>query len=121
MAYPPLRPLLILVFSALGVACQPKIGDDCQTSVDCSQGEERLCDITQPGGYCTIFNCEPDNCPEESACIAFGAKLSTVPGCADGNDLSRLERTFCMVTCGSDKDCRGGYVCADLADSDTNG
>jgi len=116
MAYPPSRLLLVSMLSALAMACGHKIGDECTTSVDCSQGGERLCDITQPGGYCTVFNCEPDTCPEESACIAFGAALSTAPGCADPSGLSRLHRPFCMLTCSSNSDCRGGYTCVDLND-----
>lgn len=118
MAYPPARVLILTLLSALSVACGHKIGDECETSVDCSQGGERLCDITQPGGYCTVFNCEPDTCPEEAACIAFGASLATAPACRDPNQLSRLERAFCMLTCSSDSDCRSGYTCADLSSDD---
>jgi hypothetical protein len=116
MAYPPARVLFLAVLSALSVACGHKIGDECKTSVDCSQGGERLCDITQPGGYCTVFNCEPGTCPEEAACIAYGASLSIAPACRDPNQLSRIERAFCMLNCSSNSDCRSGYVCVDLND-----
>ena len=118
MAYPPARTLLLALLSALSVACGHKIGDECQTSVDCSQGGERLCDITQPGGYCTVFNCEPDTCPEESACIAFGASLSTAPACRDPNQLSRIERALSPFTVHigfkSDLDLPGFLAQADL-------
>ena len=40
--------------------CSAEIGDDCSNSTDCSSTGDRLCDTTQPGGYCTLFNCEPD-------------------------------------------------------------
>lgn len=103
-----------VLVALLGLACQPQIGDECQTSVDCSQGGERLCDITQPGGYCTVFNCEPGGCPEDSVCIAFGAQLSNASMCTDLNGLSRFTRSFCMATCGSRADCRSGYACADV-------
>ncbi len=83
--------------------------------MDCSQAGDRLCDITQPGGYCTVYNCEPGACPSESACVAFDAQLSPLAECRDFNGLSRFERSFCMLNCDSDSECRAGYVCADLA------
>jgi hypothetical protein len=97
-------------------ACPPRIGDDCQTSADCSAQENRLCDITQPGGYCTVFNCEPDGCSDEGVCVAFSARASVVPGCEDPNRLSRFARSFCLANCESDEDCRTDYVCADMKD-----
>lgn len=104
--------LAALALTALG--CQPKIGDSCVTSSDCSTAGDRLCDTTQPSGYCTVFNCEPGTCPEdESICVAFGSERSLLPECASSTD-TRLLRTFCMRTCKSDADCRNGYVCADL-------
>ncbi len=107
-----------LSLAALGVGCQPAIGDECESSVDCSQGGDRLCDLTQPGGYCTIFDCEPGTCPDDSVCVAFGTQLSPLPGCAGGHEFSRFTRSFCMAPCGSDSDCRSGYVCEDLGLSD---
>ena len=72
-----LVPVFVVALAALSFGCAPQIGDECETSVDCSQGGERLCDITQPGGYCTVFNCEPNSCPEdESLCVQFGAVRS---------------------------------------------
>lgn len=109
-----------LLAAALGLACQPQIGDECQTSVDCSQGGERLCDITQPGGYCTVFGCEPESCPEESACLAFGTQVSSLAECTDTNGLSRFTRSFCLASCESNDDCRGGYVCADVREPPWN-
>jgi hypothetical protein len=103
---------LALALASLG--CAPQIGDECETSVDCSQGGERLCDITQPDGYCTVFNCEPDSCPDESVCIAFAAQPSSLAECAIGDGVSRFARSFCMATCGSNDDCRSGYDCIDV-------
>ncbi|MFO7181757.1 MAG: hypothetical protein DIU78_023865 [Pseudomonadota bacterium] len=102
-----------LSLGALGVACRPAIGDECESSVDCSQGGDRLCDLTQPGGYCTIFDCEQGTCPDDSVCVAFGTQLSPLPGCAS-SDFSRFTRTFCMAPCESNEDCRSGYVCEDV-------
>ncbi|HEY2408289.1 MAG TPA: hypothetical protein VGI10_19915 [Polyangiaceae bacterium] len=107
----------LLFFSALAGACTPKIGDKCQTSVDCSATGDRLCDITQPGGYCTIFNCEPGVCPEDSVCVNFGAEPSDVLGCATAQGASPYQRSFCMANCGSPSDCRGGYDCVTLGAS----
>src|SRR5690348_74537 len=46
-----------LAAALIAVGCLPKIGDHCTTSLDCSQTGQRLCDTTQPDGYCTVFNC----------------------------------------------------------------
>jgi hypothetical protein len=101
---------------ALGLllGCQPHIGDDCETSADCSANGDRLCDITQPSGYCTIFNCEPGTCPDESVCIVFSASSSTVPGCENAYGTSPYQRSFCMKTCSGESDCRSKYSCIDV-------
>jgi len=103
---------------ALALGCTPKIGDDCTVSTNCSTTGDRLCDVTQPGGYCTKFNCEPGSCPEDSVCVNFGTKLSPIPGCTPSQANSPYKRSFCMASCGSDGDCRGGYKC--LAPTDFN-
>ncbi len=105
--------LVISLFAAL-CACTPEIGDECSTSVDCSQQGDRLCDITQPNGYCTVFNCEPDTCPEDDGvCVAFSYELDPVCKELDDGRWSRFERTFCMKQCEDDGDCRSGYTCMD--------
>ncbi len=73
---PKRRLTAVLVFAlALGVTsltgCDEKIGDSCDFNVDCSSKGDRLCDLSSPGGYCTIENCNAESCPKESACIAF--------------------------------------------------
>jgi hypothetical protein len=102
---------------ALG-ACAPNIGDSCEASSDCSANGDRLCDPTQPGGYCTIFNCEPGTCPSESICVAFQARPSMAAACTDPQLDSRFRRTFCMAKCSSGGDCRSGYTCSDMSDPD---
>jgi hypothetical protein len=104
---------IYLAFFAM-VSCAPGIGDECQTSADCSQGGERLCDVTQRGGYCTVFNCEPGSCPDDSICVAFAAAESAAAECADASGLSRFSRSFCLAPCDSKADCRSGYACIDL-------
>jgi hypothetical protein len=95
---------------ALASGCAPKIGDKCTVSTDCSVSGDRLCDSTQPGGYCTVFNCEPNACPDDSLCVAFNE-----PTCSSPAQSVRFERTFCMATCESDGDCRAGYKCLDVS------
>jgi hypothetical protein len=110
---------------ALG-ACKRQIGDACKSSIDCSQEAERLCDIAQPGGYCTIEGCDERTCPEDSACVRFfpriGLSKLCSAGCApdelclqegpDGHCVPRAsERRFCVASCSDNSDCRGGYEC----------
>ena len=97
--------------AALLAGCQSEIGDRCTLSTDCSLRGDRLCDTSQPGGYCTVFECRGNRCPDKAACVLFGAN---VPGCVyDDRSGSRIGRTFCMAACESNADCRSGYVCAD--------
>jgi hypothetical protein len=104
--------LAFAAVAALLAGCSPDIGDDCNSSLDCSQIGDRLCDTTQPGGYCTIFNCEPDTCPEdEAACVGFQFDLD--PACKSVDDATypRFSKTFCMALCEDASDCRAGYEC----------
>lgn len=109
-------PRWLLLSALVGVlaACTPSIGDKCVLSTDCSTRGDRLCDTSQPEGYCTQFNCQHNQCPDHAACVLFNA---AVPGCGyndrSGGYGSRIARSFCVAMCASDKDCRSGYVCAD--------
>ena len=103
--------LVFVLLWVLGTwGCKPKIGEDCATSTDCSISGDRLCDVTQPGGYCTVFNCEPNTCPTEAACVAFSEGT-----CSTASSSTRFRRTFCMRECEDDSDCRSGYQCLDLS------
>jgi hypothetical protein len=108
---------LFVVLAALGVlcGCQPEIGDACSNASDCSVQEQRTCDTTYPGGYCTVLGCDADTCPEEAACIAFQSVLSAAPECASPQVRPRLQRTVCMKKCSRDSECRGGYECVDMS------
>ncbi len=108
--------LLVLLPLALA-GCAAEIGDSCVLSTDCSETGDRICDDTQPNGYCTIVNCEPDSCPSEAACIGFRDAPSTTNVCESATDLRTL-RTFCMRKCSNDGDCRSGYECQDLGADD---
>lgn len=103
----------------LAAGCSPKIGDKCTVSTDCSATGDRICDITQPFGYCTQFNCEPNSCPDNAACINFGTTLSSgdptkVPAaCMSSQGNSPYMRSFCLASCESDGDCRPEYACVE--------
>jgi hypothetical protein len=101
------RTLAVLTAALLGaLGCRPQVGDSCKLSTDCSVTGDRLCDTSMPDGYCTIFNCEPDTCPGDSACVSFHGSSQ------------RFERRFCLATCGQASDCRPGYVCVDPSKRD---
>ena len=103
-----------LALLAAIAACTPEIGDKCQVSTDCSVRGDRLCDVSQPGGYCTQLNCRGNGCADEASCVLFN---SAVPGCGyddrSGPFGSRVARSFCMAQCESNGDCRDGYACVD--------
>lgn len=115
-------PVRLLVAALLLGGCTPQVGDNCVLSTDCSTRGDRLCDTSQPGGYCTQFNCSRNSCPDEAACVLFNA---AVPGCGyddrAGQYGSRVARSFCVATCSGDGDCRAGYVCSDPKAAPWNG
>ena len=124
---PRLAPIFVLLVLAasLAPACGKEIGDNCTTNVDCAQDGTRDCDLSQPGGYCTINGCDEKSCPSEAVCIRVfpyespGAVCHDDTGCAsselclpEGFCVPRAsERRYCERKCGGNGDCRGGYVC----------
>ena len=117
--------LFATLLVALVSGCGSQIGDSCTTNVDCAQDGTRDCDLSAPGGYCTMEGCDEQFCPSEAVCIrvfpyeAPGAPCSTDAIC-DGDSLClpdgfcvprASERRFCERTCGNNGDCRSGYVC----------
>jgi len=142
--------LFSVVLALLVPACGKEIGDPCTTNVDCAQDGTRDCDLSRPGGYCTVNGCDEASCPSEAVCIrAFpyevsrpacqqdldcgpGAgvclKSNNICGCTKDSDCTSnglclpdapnsfcvpraAERRYCERKCGSNGDCRGGYVC----------
>jgi hypothetical protein len=109
-------PAFVRIAMAVSVVagCTPEIGDKCVLSTDCSIRGDRLCDTSQPGGYCTVFNCRGDSCPDKAACVLFNGAIQ---GCGfddrAGPFGSRTARSFCVARCFSNSDCRDDYVCAD--------
>ncbi len=115
-----MTPRTVIFSASLGVVflllgCASKIGDSCTTSTECSAQGDRLCDTSQPGGYCTVPGCSEDSCPSEASCIAFRASVSQHADCEGTSSRTRLRRTYCMRRCHKDSDCRSDYACVDLA------
>lgn len=93
-----------------GIAgCAPAIGDSCGASFDCSVNGDRVCDVARPGGACTVYACEADNCPDEAVCVRWRP------------DPTRLSFTACMQRCEVDENCRmdEGYRCKSVAEITT--
>ncbi len=116
------RILLYFLLVVLVGACGNEIGDECSYSYDCSPNMERKCDVGQPGGYCLIIGCEPNDCPEEALCVEF---ITPCPEgtTTDGSGQSGCEqiepnrtREYCLKHCNSDGDCRSEYICQEVED-----
>jgi hypothetical protein len=90
---------ILPTLAALVCGCAPEIGDSCESSVDCDIQNKRICDLTLPGGYCTVSGCEKGTCPDEAVCVNFRPQPE------------RLSNSWCMASCDDDGDCRGGYRC----------
>lgn len=110
----PVRPSLltairIALLAALAVGCAPQIGDGCGNSSNCSINGDRICDTAQPGGYCTIFECQPDRCPDSALCVRFNPTPA------------RRAVTACMRRCAGDSDCRSEYECRSVAELEAQG
>ena len=93
--------------------CTPVIGDSCALSTDCAIDGTRVCDTSQPGGFCTVLNCTGNElgsfCPDNALCISF---FPNVPGCPDSvRSPGRMSTAECENTCNSDSDCRASYYC----------
>lgn len=97
------RPRFAAIVAALALllpgACKKVIGDTCTANTDCSISADRICDLSQTGGYCTVPGCEPGSCPDNGVCVYFDAHAP------------RLRRRFCMAGCNGDDDCRTDYQC----------
>lgn len=61
----------VVLIALAGVGCGHNIGDGCSINTDCSPNNDRTCDLSQPGGYCTIEGCDQSSCPSDSACVRF--------------------------------------------------
>ena len=113
----PASPSYSLLLALLAPACGKEIGDDCATNVDCPQDGTRDCDLSQPGGYCTVNGCDEKSCPSEAVCIRifpyeFRARHASririvrqwgLAGCACQSDS--------LCGCTQDSDCTSDGLC----------
>lgn len=95
--------------------CRREIGDDCQTSVDCDPNGTRACDLSQPGGYCTIVGCDEKSCPESSVCVRYFPEKYLTTSCNPACEDIQLCRTG--ETCDED----GGGCAPKCPDACPNG
>lgn len=110
------------------VACGRKVGDQCKYNTDCNDTTfDRICDLSQPGGYCTIEGCDEKSCPSESVCIRFFPRVSLTKPCDPAKVDDCLsdevclptglcaprasERRYCAHGCDDGGDCRDKYEC----------
>jgi len=126
-------PIAILTLVAAGAlaGCGAEIGDSCDLSTDCSPDGDRVCDLADPEGYCTVVGCAHDTCPDEAVCVRFFDGTFSNKACVhDTEDLGTdsctpdeictlqgycalrsSEARFCMKSCSDSSDCRTGYEC----------
>ncbi len=127
----------LAVFALAAAACGSEIGDSCLVGTDCDPNGQRICDNSQPDGYCTIDGCDYNTCPGEAECVRFYIGQFTNRPCnPDTEDLPASNGTndcnpdeactlagqcvprsaevrFCMRKCSSQGDCRDQYECRD--------
>jgi len=122
------RILLSVALFATIAACGNKIGDSCTINSDCATEGGRVCDISSPGGYCTIPGCDLGTCPSESTCVQFFSIINVDKTCSTPADCTideictvggfcaqrDSELRYCMLSCSSVDSCRSGYECRDL-------
>jgi len=125
------------LLSAGLAACGSEIGDSCLTHSDCSPSGDRICDLSQRDGYCTVLGCDYDTCPEESVCVRFFVGQFGNKDCNPATeDLQNSDATddcsfdevctlaencvprsaelrYCMRKCSDGGDCRDAYECRD--------
>ncbi|HEX2573820.1 MAG TPA: hypothetical protein VH877_30000, partial [Polyangia bacterium] len=61
----------LVAFGGMMTACGNQIGASCRVNLDCSALGDRFCDVSAPGGYCTVEGCDNRSCPSGSVCIRF--------------------------------------------------
>jgi hypothetical protein len=107
-------------------ACGRKIGDECKTQFDCNEEDDtKTCDISQPGGYCTIEGCDETSCPEEAVCVRFYPAEEFLTDRCDSSPCAAhevclpsglcaprsSEHRRCLLRCDNNGDCRDEYEC----------
>jgi hypothetical protein len=111
---------LVLALAA-GAGCKRQIGDDCSTAADCNPNGTRSCDLSQPGGYCTIQGCDETSCPEEAVCVRFFPAQYLTRPCNPHPDAGPADCPAdagppdCLAACPADETCLEAGLCAPLS------
>jgi hypothetical protein len=116
---------IALLLGAVG-ACGHDIGDDCKSSVDCDPNGTRSCDLSQPGGYCTIVGCAATTCPSGATCIRLFPEQFLTTQCdpatedQDQHCTNIKDPTTCgpvqrTDNCTADEICLDAGVCAKMS------
>jgi hypothetical protein len=107
--------LTILLVGLLAPACSKKIGDSCSTNIDCQQDGTRICDLSQPGGYCTLDGCDDSSCPSDSICVRFFDQKYPTGPCPDPNappgSIGGCQPDELCVVCGPSTSVPSPYSC----------
>jgi hypothetical protein len=107
----------VLAAAVSGAACKRQIGDDCKTATDCDPNGTKACDLSQPGGYCTVMGCDETTCPSEATCIRyFPTAFLTTPCNPSCEDVTNPD-----PDAGCDSVADGGGVGADGGAADGGG
>jgi hypothetical protein len=133
------RLIFLSIFAVFAAACGHEIGDSCILSSDCDPNGQRICDGSQPDGYCTVIGCDYNTCPDEAVCVRFfvgdftnkpcDAATEDLPNSDATDDCNpeelctvanqcvprSAEQRYCMKKCSGDGDCRDRYECRDEA------
>jgi len=108
---------VFVLFVLLAPACGKEIGDSCSTNVDCNQDGTRDCDLSQPGGYCTVNGCDEKSCPSEAVCVRiFPYEVSVSrPACQLDSDcragVGLCQHPDDICGCTQDSDCTADGLC----------
>ena len=70
---------MLFSLALCAAACGHQIGDGCKTSADCDPNGAWACDLSQPGGYCTIAGCTEALCPSGATCIRYFPQRALFP------------------------------------------
>jgi hypothetical protein len=93
-------------------SCGHDIGDSCKTAADCDPNGTRTCDLSQPGGYCTMAGCDEKSCPSGAVCIRYFPEnlLGQAKPCTvQCEDVGAVDAAICPN--GATDDCTADELC----------
>jgi hypothetical protein len=126
----------LVALSPLVLGCQPKIGDPCRRSIDCSWTGERICDLSNrvndqgiptPGGRgeCIVEGCGRGGCPSEAACVkVYGSTFLSVACDPEREDRATVDENGELLPplddCSAHEICLPEGLCADELNARTS-